>query len=235
MGYASKLILFPVVAMFCIVLVNTGTVSSGSYTGIVQSREVTDNEILYFDSWVDNNGYDLYGEDVTAWNGTAEREFTRLFGEELDKVYGDDYSWGHQLLGDAMYEEMVEWYEENASRVDNVAVEYIISRDPQYVEEWEELNNSNIRIDNSIYFIAIISIVAMLIFVSGFHILGSGFPDISIITLGKMVLFLSMWTMLSAWGYSSITDIPVFGSIFYIVLTLIYAIGCIMSIIGESE
>lgn len=66
----------------------------------------------------------------------------------------------------------------------------------------------------------------------GIKVLGSGLSDQSVHLLFMGTFFISIWTILSVLASGLIFEIEVFGSLIYITLTILYAIGCIMFVSG---
>lgn len=67
----------------------------------------------------------------------------------------------------------------------------------------------------------------------GVQIFGSGLSDTSVKIMYYSTVYFAIWGVFSALSYVSITSIPVFGSLCWLVLTLIYAIGVFSSVGGN--
>jgi hypothetical protein len=69
---------------------------------------------------------------------------------------------------------------------------------------------------------------------SGITILGSGLSGSSVMIIFKSTVFFMMWGFCSALGIGLIVSVPVFGYVIYLILTLLYSVGVILSIGMET-
>ena len=69
---------------------------------------------------------------------------------------------------------------------------------------------------------------------AGVTILASGLNETASHWLVYMIFFIAIWTVFSGLSFPLISSIPVFGSIFYIGLTIIYGISSILWIGGKD-
>jgi hypothetical protein len=216
-----------------ITLVNIGSFSGDEYSqGLYTSRSVQDNEIAYFYE-ISENRYDEYGEDPRAWCRNCRAFYIEQMYTEMDSVYGEEV--GHYDIALLMLADADETYEDNAVRLDNLAIEYWISRDPDQVEEFREMSQSGIAIDDVIIFVGIFIGIAALIGLVGIRVFGSGLAEVSITFIVKVVMFLLLWGLLSLASASYITSLPVVGSMLWIFLTFIYALGCFFNLTESGE
>ena len=79
----------------------------------------------------------------------------------------------------------------------------------------------------------IIVIVALGVAV-GIQVFGSGLSEKSVHLLFMGTFYISLWSILSILAMNLLTSIAVFGSLIYLVITILYAIGCIIQIGGGS-
>ena len=61
----------------------------------------------------------------------------------------------------------------------------------------------------------------------GIRVLGSGLADETVRVLIFALTYIGIWTMLSVLSYSLIRQIKVFGYFIYILLTIMYVVGCL--------
>lgn len=92
-----------------------------------------------------------------------------------------------------------------------------------------------VSMDSSFAFIAVVVGISAFSALVGISILGSGESEFSISVIVLFTGFLSLWAILSFSSITLITSIP-YGSVFYVVLTLMYTVGCFQQIgSGSSE
>lgn len=68
---------------------------------------------------------------------------------------------------------------------------------------------------------------------AGITILASGLNETASHWLVYMIFFIAIWTVFSGLSFPLIMSIPVFGSVFYIGLTIVYGISAILWIGGK--
>jgi hypothetical protein len=73
----------------------------------------------------------------------------------------------------------------------------------------------------------IIIIAITIVAVIGLRIFDSGLSEHSIKVISTGLLYGGIWLSLSVLGYGMLNAIPVFGSILWVILTLMYSIGVI--------
>ena len=69
----------------------------------------------------------------------------------------------------------------------------------------------------------------------GVKILASGLSDESIKVIIKVIIYSTLWGLLSTGAWGLIWSIEVFGGLIYLSLTLVYAIGVIQGITGDNN
>jgi len=89
--------------------------------------------------------------------------------------------------------------------------------------------------DAQIGFIASIVGIASLCIIFTIQILGSGISETGAKSLQIVVGYVGFWIMLSVFSNEFILEVPVFGLMFYIFLTILYAIGLFKKMSGEKE
>lgn len=70
----------------------------------------------------------------------------------------------------------------------------------------------------------IIALVAVGV-VAGIHVLGSGLSDYSVQLIHKSCIYYGLWGVFSALSFMAFLNIPIFGLVLWLGLTLIYSIG----------
>jgi len=66
----------------------------------------------------------------------------------------------------------------------------------------------------------------------GLNVLGSGLDSTSVKIIWNGIVFYGLWLIFSVLSYNSIISIPIFGIIFWFILTFIYSLG-IFSKMGD--
>lgn len=69
----------------------------------------------------------------------------------------------------------------------------------------------------------------------GAQIFGSGLSDSNARALMYMIIYSSLWTMLSILSAPLIFSVPVFGAVLYVGLTIAYAVGGIQNVIRGGD
>jgi hypothetical protein len=69
----------------------------------------------------------------------------------------------------------------------------------------------------------------------GIQVLGSGLSDRSVHLLFMGTFYISIWTILSILAMNLIIAIEIYGTVIYLTLTILYAIGSVMSIGGGNN
>lgn len=77
----------------------------------------------------------------------------------------------------------------------------------------------------------VVSMVAVAV-VAGITVVGSGLKEISIKVLYVTVALFGVWGLISLFAVGGLTAIPVFGSVFYFILTLVYGLGVFQMVGG---
>lgn len=91
-------------------------------------------------------------------------------------------------------------------------------------------------ITTAIGFIGLIIGIMALAALVGLKILGSGISDVSVSTIILSTAYLAIWGVFSVLAFDLIVNqIPIIGSTFYFILTIIYTAGIIASINGGTE
>lgn len=83
--------------------------------------------------------------------------------------------------------------------------------------------------------LALVGVIMAVVLVVGFHFLGSGESEVGVVTILKGGSYLSLWGLFSLTSAALIGSIPVFGALFWLVLTLMYTIGVVGSIGGSGD
>lgn len=81
-------------------------------------------------------------------------------------------------------------------------------------------------------FIIMITIVLGVGIAAGIRAVGSGLADTTIELITKATFFLGLWGVLSGFGYSVLSSLPLFGAYIYLMLTLSYVVGFVMMLKG---
>lgn len=68
----------------------------------------------------------------------------------------------------------------------------------------------------------------------GIQVLGSGLSENSVHLIFMGTFYISLWTILSVLAMNLIISIEIFGSVIYLTLTILYAIGCIQNVGGRG-
>ena len=89
--------------------------------------------------------------------------------------------------------------------------------------------------DAQVGLIATVIGIASLTIVLSIQIFGTGLSETGAHTLQLAVGYVGFWIMLSLFSNAFILAIPVFGLIFYLFLTILYAIGLFRKMTGENE
>ena len=80
------------------------------------------------------------------------------------------------------------------------------------------------------FVISLLSGIITFVVLAGIKIFDSGLSDETIALIQEIVVYATIWSSLSSLCYTSLTSIPFLGVFFYIILTLIYAYGCVVEI-----
>jgi len=83
--------------------------------------------------------------------------------------------------------------------------------------------------------IALLGTIVGIALISGVQILGSGLSSASVKIILIIWSFSGIWLTLTVLAINLIASIEVFGSIFYVMITVAYAVGVIKKIGGGSE
>lgn len=148
--------------------------------------------------------YDANGHTVCFLNGTATGEagYIKHF---WDQTGGEDY-----------------WY--------NSTGNYQIYNTPNGVNY--DFDYLGFSMGTSLGIIGLLVAVIALSAVVGLKIVGSGIGEFSARTIVIATGLITLWGLFSVLAMDGVTSIPIFGSIFYFVLTGIYAIGMFQAIGG---
>lgn len=93
-----------------------------------------------------------------------------------------------------------------------------------------------VELNTSTVFLAIVTCVIALVSVVGFQLFGSGESETSISVIVIFGGLMAFWSILSLGGLPLLTLVPYLGSLLYVILTLVYSIGCFKAISsGGSE
>ena len=95
--------------------------------------------------------------------------------------------------------------------------------------------NLTFNFDAQIGLIATVIGIASLTIIFTIQILGTGVSETGGRTLQIIVGYVGFWLMLSVFSSDFILDIPLFGIIFYLFLTMLNAIGLFKKMNGEGE
>lgn len=79
----------------------------------------------------------------------------------------------------------------------------------------------------------VVSMVAITC-VAGITVMGSGLKEISVKVLYITVSLFGVWGLVSLFAVGGLTAIPIFGSFFYFILTLVYGLGVFQLVSGVS-
>lgn len=236
------LLVFPLFVMFMIAVVSIGNVSddidlsSSANLTLSGSRNVTDEQVSFFDNFVENR-YTDFGEPI--WDSYFRNIFVNVtssplnFTERLNEEFGYEFETGHKYISSLMLTTIDEVWENSADNVDENDVRYVISRDPQGMEEWHELQAGGVDIDSIIVFVGIFVGIAIIIGIIGIRIFGIGLADTSIFFILQVTIFILLWALLSAFSYGYLSDIPVLGAITWILLTFMYMLGAVLYMTGD--
>lgn len=82
-----------------------------------------------------------------------------------------------------------------------------------------------------VWFVVIASLAALI----GIRVLASGLAETSIRVAVIIIIYTSVWTLLSLAAYDLIVAIEVFGGLIYLSLTIAYAIGVMQLISGGNN
>jgi hypothetical protein len=126
------------------------------------------------------------------------------------------------VLGESWSDFNVDVLQDFWSEVDSLA---------EYVRP-EVLSGGSMGIDNLTGAITIIVIFITLGAIIGIQVLGSGLSDTSVRTITLAIVYIGVWTSLTFLAGNLIFSIEEFGTIIYVSLTLVYAVGCIQKIAG---
>lgn len=83
---------------------------------------------------------------------------------------------------------------------------------------------------NLIYMIIVVITIFGVIVATGFNALGSGLNDQSVKLLMKITAYVTLWIVLSIFTLSFLSPIEEIGSLFYLLLTIMYSLGVIEQI-----
>lgn len=83
--------------------------------------------------------------------------------------------------------------------------------------------------------IAIFSVAIVAACFVGFTFLGSGLSEFSQNATMVSIVYLSLWAVLSAAMLTLIGEIPVFGTLIWLILTMMYMIGTVSDVIGGGD
>jgi len=87
-----------------------------------------------------------------------------------------------------------------------------------------EQGSLDLGFDMTIGLVAVI-VGAIALGLIGLHVLGSGLDSNSVKLIWNGIVFYGLWLIFSVLGYNSIVSIPIFGIIFWFILTFIYSLG----------
>ncbi len=97
----------------------------------------------------------------------------------------------------------------------------------EYVQDW---SFSITELEGAIgWLTAIVGLVAVI----GIRLFGSGLSDQTVRITTLVIVYSSIWTLLSIPAFPLITSIEIFGPLIYIVLTIGYAVGVIQNFDSE--
>lgn len=85
-------------------------------------------------------------------------------------------------------------------------------------------------------FIAVIAAIMFIVSFVGMRIFGGGLSDVSVSTIVKGTLLITMWGVFSVMSYTALGEIPAYlGGVFYFILTVMYAVGIVQQIGGGGS
>ena len=90
-----------------------------------------------------------------------------------------------------------------------------------------------VDMNSGLAFIAVCVGVTALVSVIGLQIFGSGESEFSLTVITMFTGLLAFWAILSYGGLPMITSIP-YGSVLYVIFTLMYAVGCFQAVSSGS-
>lgn len=82
--------------------------------------------------------------------------------------------------------------------------------------------------------IVIIIVLIALVVLVGIQVVGSGLSDTSGKAVMTLVAYISVWGIFSTLSYDLIISIEAFGTIIYLILTIMYAVGVIQQLTGSD-
>lgn len=112
-------------------------------------------------------------------------------------------------------------------------------------EEWDIFNTPNgvnsiayadtsFSVNDSLGLIVLVGAVMALATIAGVRVMGSGVSDTSVSTLVIGSALITLWLVFSIMAMPLITQIPLFGNLFYFGITLLYTVGIISRIGGSG-
>lgn len=237
----TMLLAFPLFVMVMVSIISLNLTGAGAFSGGATIdefggvRDVTDDQVSYFENFI----LDLYDDfGPIPWNFYEEWLFldcdvgscSESFTDELNDVFGDEFDEGHRQLAGLMLDIIENAAPENITEND---VRYVISRDPQHVEEFREIEGSSISYSSIIGFVGMFVGIAILVGIIGIRIFGIGLADTSISTIMTITVLLLLWTFLSVTAYSHLAGIPILGPILWVLLTFMYLAGALFFMMGD--
>jgi len=176
----------------------------------------------YVDTW--------YNWKDSWWN---YRMFATNLKTSLDEVFGDID--GHNTMAEILKERQIESDELSEDEYDLLTkeeVEEVVKLDPETLDKYEDiqsgLGSTILGITSSNFFLALVIAMVGILLVMGFGLFGSGFEGRSVSLIVRFIFFFSLWSIMSIFAQPILMDIPLFGGVVWMGLTLMYTLGIVM-------
>lgn len=153
--------------------------------------------------------WDENGDPLCYQNGTA--------------YFAGDDGWLGWRVGRSAWETNPAWF--------NTTDTYLCYETP-----YGELHQRSYEFDlmSSFGLIGVISLVMFVVSFVGIRVFGTGLSEISVSTIVKGSLFITIWAIFSALSIGLVIQVPYsIGGIFYFFLTVLYTLGIIQQIGGN--
>jgi len=96
-------------------------------------------------------------------------------------------------------------------------------------------SNFSFSIDPLVGALGIIIIITIIGTIFGLKLFGSGLSDESVRTIIIGLGYTGLWTTFSVISSPFLSAIPIFGTLFYVILTILYVIGVYNKIAGGND
>lgn len=152
-----------------------------------------------------------------------------IFKKRLDETFGQ--SNGHKEISENILN-YVEYYDNRKGELfpdTDTKFRAWLSIDPQIAEELEEVQNSQISLSSTLFYLGVMVGVIALAAVVGINVLGSGLSNASSGTIIFFVTMFMLWGLMSVGTQSIFSKIPLIGNFIYVLLTFSYSLGCILT------